>query len=220
MTKHFEKSYGPDAPTFIDLFCGCGGATLGFIQAGYNHLCGIDIARDALATYQFNIGNAIKADVRYLPLRQDLQPYLVHGSPPCAGFSRLNFHRSKPKYARQRKLLLWFAAAIEYLQPKRITFENVPETRRYPEFHEMLRMLKFEIVMPYEVVWKILDAADYGVPQHRRRIILVGFKIEKLVGLMELPLPPYSPLAPLSNADLPRDPLQAQLLEYPLEASK
>lgn len=219
MTKHFEKDYGPDAPTFIDLFCGCGGATLGLIQAGFNHLCGIDIAKDALKTYQFNIGNAIRADVRCLPLRPDLKPHLVHGSPPCQGFSRMNFHKSKPKYAKQRKLILWFAVAIEYLQPKAISFEMIPDARRYPEFHEMLRMLKFEICMPYSVSWKILNFADFGVPQRRHRIILFGIKVDKVIGLVEMPLPPYSPLAPSSNVDLPRVPTQAQLLEYPMEAS-
>lgn len=215
--KHFEKDYGHDAPTFVDLFCGCGGVSLGLIQAGYNCLCGIDLARDALKTYQHNIGNAIMADVRFLPLRENLQPTVVWGSPPCQGFSRLNSQKRSEHYARQRRLLLWFAVAVEYLQPKAIIFENIPDTKRYPEFHEMLRMLQFEICMPYKVKWEILDAADYGVPQHRRRIILVGFRADNIIGLMELPMPPYS-LFPWKE-DLPTDPTQAQLLEYPMEVS-
>jgi DNA (cytosine-5)-methyltransferase 1 len=219
MTKHFEKDYGPDAPTFIDLFCGCGGASLGLMNAGWNNLCGIDIAKGALLTYQYNLGNAIRADIRHLPLREDLRPDLVWGSPPCQGFSRMNCRKHTPKYAKQRKLLLWFALAVEYLQPKIVGFENIPETKRSPEFHEMLRMLKFEIYMPYSVSWKILNFADFGVPQRRHRIILIGIKVDKVIGLVEMPLPPYSPLAPSSNVDLPRVPTQAQLLEYPLEAS-
>lgn len=189
--KIYELDYGSEAPTAIDLFCGCGGASLGLVKAGYNLLCGIDIGKDALRTYQHNLGNAIRADIRFLPLRENLQPFLVWGSPPCPGFSTLNIARHKERYQKQRMLLLWFAIAIEYLQPQRILFENIPNAKNYPEFYEMLRMLKFEIIMPYEITWKILDAADYGVPQHRRRIILVGARKDKFLGVLEMPYPPY-----------------------------
>jgi len=130
-----------DAPTFIDLFCGCGGASLGFIQAGYRHLCGIDMAKDALKTYQYNLGNAIKADVRFLPLREGIQPTLVHYSPPCQGFSISNTNKKtkdgklKPKYRFMNRLMLYAALAVEYLQPEFISMENVPPKCLKPVAH-------------------------------------------------------------------------------------
>lgn len=177
-------------PTVIDLFCGCGGASLGFRNAGYELLCGIDLNSDALMTYQHNLGNAIKADVRHLPLRHGLRPCCVIAGPPCQGFSRMNRFRSNPTYQRQRNLLKWFAVAVKYLEPEMIMFENIPDVQRFPEFKAMVWMLEYDIAPVYCLNYEVLDAADYGVPQHRRRLILVGRKVPShLTQMYEAPLP-------------------------------
>ena len=73
-------------------------------------------------------------------------------------------------------LLQWFALAVEYLKPKAIMFENIPDAKKSIEFLRMVKFLRFETAPPYAVTYDILDAADYGVPQHRRRLILIGLR--------------------------------------------
>lgn len=165
----------------IDLFCGCGGASLGMINAGYDILAGLDLAGDALKTYQFNLGNAVRADVRYLPFRgwPDIEIDLLIGCPPCPGFSTMNRSRHKPRYRKQRALLKWFALAVEYLKPKKIFFENIPLARKSSEFRWMVKFLRFETAPPYELWYDILDAADFGVPQRRKRLILIGRRCDE-----------------------------------------
>jgi DNA (cytosine-5)-methyltransferase 1 len=216
------NSDNPNAPTAIDLFCGCGGASLGFVQAGFNVLCGIDLGRDALETYQFNIGNAVMADVRFLPLREGIAPKLLHYSPPCQGFSTANTTKKgkdgklKPKYRVMNRLMLYAALAVEYLQPEFISMEEVPLTAKSKEFLEMCFFLRYESTTVYDLQWKILDAADYGVPQHRVRLWLIGRKM-KIEGVMSLPAD--MSIAQLNMLTLPdttmsKDPLQSQLFEF------
>ncbi len=211
-----------DAPTFIDLFCGCGGASLGFIQAGFRHLCGIDLSKDALRTYQYNLGNAIMADVRFLPLRESIQPTLLHYSPPCQGFSNSNSSKKgkdgqlKKKYRFMNRLMLYAALAVEHLQPEFISMENVPPTAKSLEFKQMVFFLRFESSTCYELQWQLLNAADFGVPQHRVRLWLIGQRLEP-VGMMVLPanmsIGQFNALY-LPERPLPKDPGQSQLFEF------
>jgi DNA (cytosine-5)-methyltransferase 1 len=219
--KIYDFDFGPEAPTAIDLFCGCGGASLGFIQAGFNVLCGIDLADDALKTYQMNIGGAIKADVRFLPLREGLAPTLLHWSAPCQGHSTANTKKKvngqlKPKYQRLNKLMLYGALAAELLQPEYISMENVPPAAKSAEFLEMLFFLKFESSTIYDIDWKILDAADYGVPQHRLRLWLIGrqMKIEGMISMPATMSIAQLNMLTLPDTPLPKDPLQSQLFEF------
>lgn len=183
-----EQFLHNDGPSVVDLFCGCGGATLGYLQAGYVHWCGIDIAIDALQTYEYNLGNSIRADVNYLPLRPNLQPDVVHGSPPCQPFSKASASRRKQdinglkaRYKKMASLLQAFAKAVVYLAPKAITFENVPLTVKSLEFTEMLRILRWDngYWPAYQYEWQLLNAADFGVPQNRVRVWLIGLRIDE-----------------------------------------
>lgn len=178
-----EGCFEAGAPGFIDLFCGAGGSTLGLLQAGYDHWCGIDLNPDCLVTYQYNIGNAVMADMRHLPLRPALGEYglkFVWGSPPCVSFSpsantsRKRNPKTRERHERIAGLLIDFAKAVAYLCPMAIGFENVPQVKRHHNFKEMLRILQFECFPPYWISYKDLNAADYGVPQNRVRTILIG----------------------------------------------
>jgi DNA (cytosine-5)-methyltransferase 1 len=224
--KPCAKEFDSDAPTAIDLFCGCGGASLGFIQGGFNVLCGIDLDDAALATYQYNIGGAVKADVRFLPLKEGLQPKLLHWSAPCQGYSTANTKKTvdvklKSKYVRLNKLMLYGALAAEQLQPEFISMENVPPAAKSPEFLEMLFFLKFESSTVYDIQWKLLNASDYVVPPHRVRLWLIGRKM-KIEGVMSMPADmsiAQLNMLTLPDAPLPKDPLQSQLFEFALEVS-
>lgn len=174
MGKGLKKRKRKGKLTAIDLFCGCGGASLGIINAGFDVLAGVDLSGMALSTYQYNLGNAVRADIKHLPFRVDLEIDLLIGCPPCQGFSRMNKNRETDFYRKQRMLLQYFALAVEYIKPRLIFFENIPEVLKSPEFKAMVKFLRFETAPPYEVWYDVLDAADFGVPQHRRRVILIG----------------------------------------------
>ncbi len=215
-----------DAPTFVDLFCGCGGASLGFVQAGWRHLCGIDLSKMALTTYQYNLGNAVCGDVKHLPLREDLDIDLVWFSPPCQGFSSCNVKKKdaegnlEPKVRAERYLLMYAAIAIEYLHPKFILMENVPPTMYSLEFKEMTFFLQHESTTIYNLSWQILNFADYGVPQSRHRLIMYGIR-DSAAGIIEMDMEmSFAELNRLTLPErpLPKDPAQAQLFEYGLEA--
>jgi DNA (cytosine-5)-methyltransferase 1 len=215
-----------DAPTFVDLFCGCGGASCGILESGeFRHLCGIDLNRMALKTYQFNLGNAVMADIRYLPLRDDLEPTLVWFSPPCQGFSSINTKKRdekgnlKPRVRMLRNLTMYAALAIEYLRPEFILMENVPPTEHSKEFREMTFFLQHESTTIYQLTWKVINFADYGVPQTRHRLIMMG---RKDVPMAMIEMPADMSIAQLNmltlpDTPMPKDPLQSQLFEFALE---
>jgi DNA (cytosine-5)-methyltransferase 1 len=204
------------------LFCGCGGASLGFQQGGFNVLCGIDLDDAALATYQYNIGGAVKADVRFLPLKEGLAPKLLHWSAPCQGHSTANTKKKvdgklKPKYVHLNKLMLYGALAAEQLQPEFISMENVPPAAKSSEFLEMLFFLKFESSTIYDIKWDILNAADYGVPQHRVRLWLIGQKM-KIEGMISMPaamsIAQLNMLTLPEMPPVPKDRNQCSLFEF------
>ncbi len=222
MKQKLSSKHNPGAPTFVDLFCGCGGCSCGFAQAGCEILAGIDLNKDALKTYQHNIGNAIMADVRFLPLKVGLAPTAVHFSPPCQGYSIANSTKwdkngnLKPKYRFLNSLMMYGAIAIEQLQPEFITMENVPPAAKSLEFMRMTFFLRFESTTIYELSWRCLDAADYGVPQHRNRLWMVGKKLQ-IIGMIHfsasLSIGQFNELT-LDELPLPDNENQSQLWEF------
>ena len=171
---------GVRALTFVDIFSGAGGSALGFVRAGFRPLAAIDKYIWAVKTYTVNIG------IR--PVRDDAFSFdwkiwareigdvdVLVGCPPCQGFSRLRLTLSR-KYDGigedpRNKLLLVYLHAVEALRPRAVVFENVPWVEKSGYFRLLVDGLR---KLGYCVRWAILDAADYGVPQHRKRLILVG----------------------------------------------
>lgn len=168
-------------PIFVDIFSGAGGSALGFILAGYELVGALDNNRHATRTFESNFGFApVLTDastfdfVKWSRMLGDVD--VVVGCPPCQGFSRMkNTHLLSDGDDDSRNLLVYiYVRAVETLKPKAILFENVSwmvNAYRGRYFHWIItRLSKFG----YKINWKILDAADYGVPQHRRRLILMG----------------------------------------------
>ena len=157
--------------SFADLFCGAGGFSLGFLRAGFRHLWGLDRDRDACRTYEANIGRAILADVRSADFASVPRPDVLIGSPPCQGFSVAGRReRDDPRNA-----LVWaFVWAVACLRPKAFVMEEVPGIGygEWQTFPQALR-LAFES-MGYRTTLMTLNAADYGVPQIRRRVFWAG----------------------------------------------
>lgn len=158
-------------PTMIDLFCGAGGMTAGFRAAGFTPVLAADIDPVATATYAANHGEHVVtgsvADLREVP-RADL----VIGGPPCQGFSALGLRDpDDPRNQLWREYLRVVAAA----RPAAFVMENVARFAESPEFAMLLGQARPGGTLDgYHLTWGVLNAADYGVPQARKRTILIG----------------------------------------------
>jgi DNA (cytosine-5)-methyltransferase 1 len=180
-----------DSPTFIDLFAGCGGLSLGLEQAGWTCVAAVDNWPDAIATYGLNFAghHAHLADVHDLDTTRLAQivsdrPLWVVGGPPCQGFSTVGKRaRDDPR----NDLVREFRRVVRILRPDGFLLENVIGLRDM-DFEAPVRELFEEL--GYEVSSMVLRAADFGVPQLRRRIIFVG---QREAGGFEGPRPVVEP---------------------------
>lgn len=170
-----KKSYN-----VIDLFCGCGGLSLGFEHAGYNLLLGIDMWKDALITYEHNHknGNTLCADLANLKAEDVVakiggqQVDVIIGGPPCQGFSIAG---KRIVDDERNSLYKSFVRMVEHFKPKAFLMENVPNILSIGEGVVRESILKDFQDLGYTVTYKVCLASDYGVPQNRRRAVFVGF---------------------------------------------
>lgn len=165
----------------IDLFCGCGGLSLGFEKAGINVLVGIDAWQDAITTFSYNHKNSkgICADLSTLEpseIEKELNGKsvdLIIGGPPCQGFSVAG---KRIVDDVRNKLYKNFVRFVEYYKPKAFMMENVPNILSIGEGIVRDSIVKDFSDLGYKVVYKVLTASNYGTPQNRRRAVFVGFK--------------------------------------------
>ena len=168
----------------IDLLCGAGGLSYGFERAGFNILLGIDNDAKALETFELNHNGAksICGDITEITYKDHIAPLLdgkkvdvIIGGPPCQGFSLSgprNFNDPR------NKLYLSYIRLVAEIQPKAFVIENVPGLVGLFNGEVKDNIIKTFAEMGYEVKYKILCAADYGVPQNRKRVVFVGVKGE------------------------------------------
>jgi DNA (cytosine-5)-methyltransferase 1 len=170
----------------IDLFSGGGGLTTGMKLAGFKVTGAVEIEPNAIATYKANHPEVkvFAEDIREISgdqLRMTTPEYkidLLAGCPPCQGFSSLTHKYKKPDM--RNELILEFGRLVKETMPRVIMMENVPGLskrgkRLFDEFVTLITKLGY---IPSH---KILQVADYGVPQNRRRLVLIAgykFKIE------------------------------------------
>lgn len=157
--------------TLIDLFAGCGGLTRGFEDSRrFRSIFAVESDPDAAQTYRVNFGDHVAEgpieDVASFPAAD-----VLVGGPPCQGFSPLN--RDAVGFER-RGLWREYLRALEQIDPAAFVMENVPELLRSAEYAEFKKHA--EERLSYRVEGKILNAADYGVPQRRRRAIVIGVR--------------------------------------------
>jgi DNA (cytosine-5)-methyltransferase 1 len=173
------------ALTAIDLFCGAGGLTLGLKHAGFNVVAGVEVNPEIAKTYKANhpTTKLLIRDVReikgkdFLDLTGLKEIDLVAGCPPCQGFSKLTdkYHRKDPR----NDLVLEMARLIEEIASKMVMMENVSGLagRGKPVLDEFMKKVK---KLGYVINEDILQMADYGIPQSRKRLVLLagkGFEI-------------------------------------------
>lgn len=165
----------------IDLFCGCGGLSYGFECAGVNILLGIDNDATALKAFENNHKNAktICGDITTTTLSDikerigDKKIDLIIGGPPCQGMSLSGPRKFDDP---RNKLYLSYIRLVEEIKPEAFVIENVPGLVGLFKGQIKDSIIERLTVLGYDVQYKILCSADYGVPQSRRRVVFVGLK--------------------------------------------
>ena len=165
-----------------DLFCGAGGLSFGLRQAGFTPVFAADFDRHACATYAHNLGAHVHQldlatidpnDLASLVREECGTVDVVAGGPPCQGFS---IQRRGTKTDSRNDLVLRFSTFATTLRPRAIVMENVP-TILGPRGKEFVEQVTSEWVEAgYSVHRAVLNAAEYGVPQLRRRAFIVGIR--------------------------------------------
>ncbi len=187
-------------PSAIDLFAGAGGLSLGFEQAGFEVCAAVEIDPVHAAAHRFNFPNCAVIPRSVVGLSGDdirksagiggRSVDCVFGGPPCQGFSLIG-HRALED--PRNSLVLEFVRIVKELSARTFVFENVKGLTigRHKEFlRELVATFDaagYNVRMP----WHVLDAAHYGVPQHRERLILMGAK--KGTRLPDYPVPRTNP---------------------------
>lgn len=156
----------------VDLFCGCGGMSLGFQNAGFEIVGAFDLWNSALACYNTNFSHqAIILDLskKNTALRhiRPLNPEVIIGGPPCQDFSSAG---ERTEGARAN-LTVSFAKLIKSLRPKYFIMENVSRAQMSQAYKEARKLFKDA---GYGLTEQILDASKCGVPQKRKRLFCIG----------------------------------------------
>lgn len=184
-----KKRGHPAKLRVIDLFCGAGGMTLGFTDArfggGFASVLALDNDKAAVQTHAANFsGAAVCADIEaWLKTESVPEADVVIGGPPCQGFSLLNKNRTGDE---RRGLWEPFLEIANKSRARVFVMENVKELLSSPELHSIERRAK---AFGFRIVAEILNTADYGSPQTRKRTIIVGFRnVDR--GAVTFPPPP------------------------------
>lgn len=166
----------------IDLFAGAGGMTLGFKTAGFVPVLAVEREADFAQTYATNFGShVIAGDIAKIVDEGGINcdADIVIGGPPCQGFSNLTGNRSNDP---RRAMWRYFMDVVESTNAKVFVVENVQNLLKSPEGEAIIKQAK---KLGYNVASGILKASDFGVPQNRRRAIIIGSRLADI----ELPKP-------------------------------
>ena len=181
----------------IDLFAGCGGLSKGFMDAGFDIIVGVDNDQAALNTFELNHHGAValKADLSKQETFDQIKSIagnksidVIIAGPPCQGFSLTGPRNFDDK---RNKLYLAVIEIVRQYRPKGFIIENVPGMATLYKGQIKDEILKRFRQMGYNIECKILLAADYGVPQLRKRLIFMGVRED--IGKPEFPKPKVTP---------------------------
>lgn len=206
----------------IDLFSGCGGLSCGLIQAGFEVVSAVEIDKDAAQIYSnyrpLQATKVLISDIRKIK-GKDLKRisniledeiYLLAGCPPCQNFSLQNPDNAEKTVEEKKELLFQFLRIIKEIYPPLILMENVPgivTSSNGEILQEFLDKLENKRCThkdkKYFVVNGVLTAADYGVPQARKRFVLQAIRCDFYSKLLEKGMEFLLPIATHSNISIP-----------------
>lgn len=174
--KTLPKSY-----TFIDLFSGCGGLSHGLEMAGHKCLLGVDANKEAIASFAANhheasvyLGDIKKLSEKKLKeLLKGQKIDMVVGGPPCQGFSTVGKGQVEDT---RNQLFKEFVRIVRLTEPKIILFENVTGLVAKKNQAIMKQIFQYFEKLGYNMDARVLSAEEYGVPEKRRRTIIMGVK--------------------------------------------
>jgi DNA (cytosine-5)-methyltransferase 1 len=154
----------------IDLFSGCGGLSLGFRRAGFNVTQAFDNWQPAVQTYRQNFDHPIsQVDLREI---SDLdQTDVIVGGPPCQGFSSAGMRRGSDS---RNTLVSTFSLLIAKVLPRAFVFENVEGFLTGEDGKFVFELLEPLVEAGYRIHLRKVNTANYGVPQHRKRVLAIG----------------------------------------------
>ena len=168
----------------IDLFCGAGGLSLGFEEAGFESILAIDKWDDAIKTYNHNrkekVGTTVDihdfSNEELKKISKENKVTGIIGGPPCQGFSLVGTRKSNDP---RNSLYMEYVRFVSVIKPDFFVLENVPgllsmEKGKYKE--DIINRFS---EIGYNVTYKVLRASDYGVPQSRQRVFFIGLSKEK-----------------------------------------
>lgn len=185
--------------SLIDLFCGCGGFSQGFRQAGFAVRMGIDSWNDATTTYRHNFAGAVALNEDITNVSGERISELlglsatdidvIVGGPPCQGFS---ISGKRNEYDPRNVLYKSFVRIVNSLKPKIFVMENVPGLVRLFEGKVIRSVLSDFAELGYNVTYSVLSSDNYGVPQQRKRVFLVGINHAKIKRTAEFMFPAHT----------------------------
>lgn len=165
----------------VSLFAGAGGFSTGFSQAGLTPLFGAEINSDACQTYQLNVGSpchqldlSTTEPAQLAQLTGGLKPFVVIGGPPCQGFSTAGPRNSADP---RNQLIFNYLNIVEKLSPRWFIFENVEGLLTSGGGKDLARLVREFINMGYSIRLQKVNLASYGVPQTRKRVLIVGNRL-------------------------------------------
>ena len=191
--------------TVVDLFSGCGGLSKGFLDAGYDVILGVDNDNPSLKTFEANHGSSkvLNTDLFNKKAIKEIRKVtggkkidVLVGGPPCQGFSLTGTRNFDDK---RNRLYLSFIEAVKELKPKAFLIENVPGLVRLYDGTIKNEIMKRLSDLGYTIEWKILCAADFGIPQVRTRVVFVGLR--KQYGKFVFPKPTNTPENYVSSSE-------------------
>jgi DNA (cytosine-5)-methyltransferase 1 len=181
------------SPIGVELFCGCGGISSGFLDAGVNVAAGFDIDRRSIEAYDYNHGfrgsHGFVADLSRTSGREILEKAgvpqidILIGGPPCQPFSIVG--RRQGAADERSGLVSDFLRLTRELTPKALFFENVPNLASMDAGTHLNVLISGLRELKYAVRVEIVPAADFGVPQIRRRLLLVAIRGVRAVAFPE-----------------------------------
>lgn len=189
-----ERAGYTDPPTHISTFTGIGGFDLGFANAGFKTLVAIENDQDTADTYYLNCvsGDALDQDEPPELMRRDIRKIstweileaagigvggvtAITGGPPCQGFSHIG--ERDPDDPRN-ELYLEMVRIVHQAKPVFFIMENVPGLATMHDGEAIIEVCENFAAGGYDVSWDVLNAADYGVPQRRRRVFVIGKRVD------------------------------------------